>query len=728
MLGRFVLLIAVALNGVYGDNQDDTISVNVFSDGRSIIEEEVECESLFCKYKLSMSVLWGFCNPEDNRFIESRKQEIHVNLHKDVELFSKPSVTTAALPARPLTVDRIEYTNSNAAEWYVRYVAESLPVLISGVDTEGMLKEKGSDVIKRNQAIVLESESRVFPWLEFHEERLSLVQSRGKGHTFGPSTSILGSQVLSVVVKGKVEYIVCHAHSAKELFYPEFSQTAGYQYSADPWRVNYAKFPRLRDVNAECIRLEVSQGEALYVPWSHVVSSKAKAASIVVDTMFVDELTENLFHDAMEANSLLLGVNEKYKIQHGYPIRHIYSKLPQNRFEDWQTAMQVYALVKESIQEAPAFKLKQGFRNQLVFEVLGCNNDGDGAAISQVVLQVEWRAANQVPYTFNRESSICGKPHLVGSRIFRVPMQAGRVVENVVIGELKQNTPYGVRMRQLGAMRQAPGPWTVWTTVNTLDTAAPGPPINTRAVPCDKQNYCAQVSWEAPENDGGQPIQHYIIRHYEAEQPFSSRSTFTATGSSILIDNLRPGRHHVFRVLAYNQQGLGRPSNQTGPALKFTSPKNHVVIQGDLKNKPVVTISDKLQHVLVNETNTTVTAWAAHYSPKQFDVQATAIMAQPRDACTRLENDVANQVVILERGACPLVTKVQNAYDAMAAGVIITDDDNNKCEREFDHKCSPGASKANNEGFAKLDKPHLWANLHVPTLLIRRQDFLSSLS
>ncbi len=99
------------------------------------------------------------------------------------------------------------------------------------------------------------------------------------------------------------------------------------------------------------------------------------------------------------------------------------------------------------------------------------------------------------------------------------------------------------------------------------------------------------------------------------------------------------------------------------------------------------------------------------------------VEADPLDASAPLRNAdaVAGRIALVERGAVPLRQKVQTAQRAGAVGVLIVDT-SHACDAKFDQSCCPGGDKGHGEGFAAQDKAELWANVKIPSALVRHAD------
>ncbi|MEM4204402.1 MAG: S8 family serine peptidase, partial [Candidatus Methanomethylicaceae archaeon] len=69
----------------------------------------------------------------------------------------------------------------------------------------------------------------------------------------------------------------------------------------------------------------------------------------------------------------------------------------------------------------------------------------------------------------------------------------------------------------------------------------------------------------------------------------------------------------------------------------------------------------------------TYMAGTAAFGPQTYNVTGEVVVAQPYRACSALTNAsaIAGKIALIERGDCAFVTKVQNAQDAGAIGVLI---------------------------------------------------------
>lgn len=98
-------------------------------------------------------------------------------------------------------------------------------------------------------------------------------------------------------------------------------------------------------------------------------------------------------------------------------------------------------------------------------------------------------------------------------------------------------------------------------TVKVLDT--PGPPgaISFK----DVTRGALTMLWDAPANDGGARIQHYIVEKREASRLSWKSVSEKSSRQMIRMTNLGIGVPYLFRVIAENMYGRGEPCEMTEP-------------------------------------------------------------------------------------------------------------------------------------------------------------------
>ncbi|ESO03551.1 hypothetical protein HELRODRAFT_191869 [Helobdella robusta] len=93
----------------------------------------------------------------------------------------------------------------------------------------------------------------------------------------------------------------------------------------------------------------------------------------------------------------------------------------------------------------------------------------------------------------------------------------------------------------------------------------PGEPKDPLITKYDRNS--VTLAWKAPNDDGGNPIEGYIIEKCPAKgrgdwTPVNSTPT---AGTTFTVPNLTEGSEWEFRVVAVNDAGPGKPSKSTGP-------------------------------------------------------------------------------------------------------------------------------------------------------------------
>ena len=114
-------------------------------------------------------------------------------------------------------------------------------------------------------------------------------------------------------------------------------------------------------------------------------------------------------------------------------------------------------------------------------------------------------------------------------------------------------------------------------------------------------------------------------------------------------------------------------------------------------------------------------AWLCHWSPPHVSVAAELVAADPLLGDGPLANApaLAHRIAFMKRGAVPLVAKALAAQRAGALALVVADDGD--CDG-LDQYCVPGGDRARGEGFARLDLPRPWLDLHIPVLLVLADD------
>lgn len=105
-------------------------------------------------------------------------------------------------------------------------------------------------------------------------------------------------------------------------------------------------------------------------------------------------------------------------------------------------------------------------------------------------------------------------------------------------------------------------------TVKVLDT--PGPPgaITFK----DVTRGALTVMWDAPSNDGGSRIHHYMVDKREASRLAWQEVSSKCSRQIIRVSGLDIGVPYLFRVTAVNQYGQGEPHEMTEPVIATEEP------------------------------------------------------------------------------------------------------------------------------------------------------------
>ncbi|MDT0275951.1 S8 family serine peptidase [Blastococcus goldschmidtiae] len=138
-----------------------------------------------------------------------------------------------------------------------------------------------------------------------------------------------------------------------------------------------------------------------------------------------------------------------------------------------------------------------------------------------------------------------------GSTPVRSVVVDGRTTTVTVTG-LRNGTPYRLAVQALNSAGQGPRSALVTATPRTKPTAP-------RISSVRAQKKAVAVRWVRPANTGGAPVTGYVVRVYSAGKLVKSVAA-RATTTRAVVRGLAPGKRYVFRVVAKNAAGLGKPS------------------------------------------------------------------------------------------------------------------------------------------------------------------------
>ncbi|KPU74929.1 uncharacterized protein Dana_GF19006, isoform G [Drosophila ananassae] len=100
-------------------------------------------------------------------------------------------------------------------------------------------------------------------------------------------------------------------------------------------------------------------------------------------------------------------------------------------------------------------------------------------------------------------------------------------------------------------------------TINVKVLDRPGPPSNLRADEFSGDSLT--LYWNPPKDDGGSPIQNYIIEKKEAHSPTWNKVSSYCTVPFVRIRNLTINKEYDFRVIAENKYGQSDSANTSEP-------------------------------------------------------------------------------------------------------------------------------------------------------------------
>ncbi|EDW50927.1 GM26811 [Drosophila sechellia] len=154
------------------------------------------------------------------------------------------------------------------------------------------------------------------------------------------------------------------------------------------------------------------------------------------------------------------------------------------------------------------------------------------------------------------------------------------------IDDLIPKKQYRFRIRAVNAIGQS-DPATFKNTILAKDPwDEPGKPKAVDLTDWDKDH--ADLKWDAPETDGGDPITAYIVEYKEKfSNDWVAGKEVDGDARTATVDGLKEGQQYEFRVRAVNRAGPGEPSDKTKSIIaKCRFVKPFIVGEG-LKNVTV---------------------------------------------------------------------------------------------------------------------------------------------
>uniref|UniRef100_A0AC34RIM6 Twitchin n=1 Tax=Panagrolaimus sp. JU765 TaxID=591449 RepID=A0AC34RIM6_9BILA len=112
----------------------------------------------------------------------------------------------------------------------------------------------------------------------------------------------------------------------------------------------------------------------------------------------------------------------------------------------------------------------------------------------------------------------------------------------------------------------------------------PGKPQDVEITDWDKDKM--EVSWKPPANDGGAPIDSYIIEKLDKYGEWVAAETVPGNKTKGTVTGLTPGDTYQFRVRAVNKAGPGDPSDPTDPKVaraRRLAPKINIGTLSDIR-------------------------------------------------------------------------------------------------------------------------------------------------
>ncbi|XGW29138.1 hypothetical protein V3C99_008720 [Haemonchus contortus] len=136
---------------------------------------------------------------------------------------------------------------------------------------------------------------------------------------------------------------------------------------------------------------------------------------------------------------------------------------------------------------------------------------------------------------------------------------------NLKVGKLNEGHEYKFRVKAVNRQGVSAPLQTDHAIVAKNPYDEPGAPTDVTPVDWDKDH--VDLEWKAPENNGGAPIEQYIVEKKDKYGDWVPCATVDGKTTKATAGNLVAGETYQFRVKAVNKAGPGKPSDPTGPII-----------------------------------------------------------------------------------------------------------------------------------------------------------------
>ncbi|CAJ0936046.1 unnamed protein product, partial [Mesorhabditis belari] len=133
------------------------------------------------------------------------------------------------------------------------------------------------------------------------------------------------------------------------------------------------------------------------------------------------------------------------------------------------------------------------------------------------------------------------------------------------VGKLNEGHEYKFRVRAVNRQGQSGNLESRDSIVAKNPFDEPDPPTDVTPVDWDKDH--VDLAWKAPANDGGAPIEKYIVEKKDKYGDWVECAVVPGDQTKATAPNLTPGETYQFRVKAVNKAGPSKPSQATGPVV-----------------------------------------------------------------------------------------------------------------------------------------------------------------
>ena len=136
-----------------------------------------------------------------------------------------------------------------------------------------------------------------------------------------------------------------------------------------------------------------------------------------------------------------------------------------------------------------------------------------------------------------------------------VSQTTGSTATSLILNGLNNGQQYSFQVAAVGTNNQSEFEGALSNVATATPSTVPNAPAITSAAP-NGQSGQVQLGWIPPDNNGGNPIQYYVVQ-YGTDPNFGNADSLSTSNTGSTVTGLTNGTLYYFRVAAVNANGTG---------------------------------------------------------------------------------------------------------------------------------------------------------------------------